>query len=114
MAFLSFLVHAWFTCFQRRKWVLVLTAVVLSDRNAWRRLCAVCFLVVSLILCADQTASSFFPLHPKQQVAGETSADLFLEQREAELKQAMEDKRKRQLAVPGIINPHDLPDEMQT
>jgi len=38
---------------------------------------------------------------------------LFLEEREAQLKVAAKEKRQQQLAVPGIINPHDRPDEMQ-
>jgi exportin-1 len=29
------------------------------------------------------------------------------------LKSAEEEKRKVQMAVPGIINPHDIPEEMQ-
>ena len=40
-------------------------------------------------------------------------SDLFLEEREIQLKKAAEDKRKAQLSVPGIINPHDRPDDMQ-
>lgn len=48
-----------------------------------------------------------------QEVAGDDPAELFLEEREAQLRQAAEEKRRQQLAVPGIINPHDRPDEMQ-
>ena len=33
--------------------------------------------------------------------------------READLRHAEEEKRKIQLSVPGIINPHDMPEEMQ-
>ncbi|XP_072170953.1 exportin-1-like [Diadema setosum] len=48
-----------------------------------------------------------------KEVAGDDTSDLFLEEREADLKHAEEEKRKIQLSVPGIINPHDMPEEMQ-
>ena len=48
-----------------------------------------------------------------QEVAGDDTSDLFLEEREAQLRLAMEEKRKIQMSVPGIINPHDMPEEMQ-
>ena len=48
-----------------------------------------------------------------QEVTGDDDSDLFLEEREAALKQAQEEKRRVQLSVPGIINPHELPEEMQ-
>lgn len=48
-----------------------------------------------------------------QEYSGDNSEDLFLEEREAQLKAAAKEKRQQQLAVPGIINPHDRPDEMQ-
>ncbi|KAK7791784.1 hypothetical protein R5R35_002617 [Gryllus longicercus] len=44
--------------------------------------------------------------------AGEDDSDLFLEEREAALRQAQEAKRQTQIAVPGILNPHELPEEM--
>lgn len=47
-----------------------------------------------------------------QEFAGEDSADLFLEEREASLRQAQEEKHKLQMSVPGILNPHELPEEM--
>jgi exportin-1 len=37
---------------------------------------------------------------------------LFFEEREASLRQKEEEKRRIQLSVPGIINPHELPEEM--
>ncbi|XP_048585879.1 exportin-1 isoform X3 [Nematostella vectensis] len=43
----------------------------------------------------------------------EDSTDLYLEERETQLKSAEEEKRKVQLSVPGIVNPHDMPEEMQ-
>ncbi|XP_077866004.1 exportin-1 [Saccoglossus kowalevskii] len=48
-----------------------------------------------------------------KEFAGDDTTDLYLEERETSLKQAEEEKRKIQLAVPGIINPHDIPEEMQ-
>ncbi|XP_070576866.1 exportin-1-like [Ptychodera flava] len=48
-----------------------------------------------------------------KEFAGDDISDLFLEERENSLRQAMEEKRKIQMAVPGIINPHDMPEEMQ-
>ncbi|XP_051559472.1 exportin-1-like [Myxocyprinus asiaticus] len=47
-----------------------------------------------------------------KEFAGEDSTDLFLEEREASLRQAQEEKHKLQLSVPGILNPHELPEEM--
>jgi len=39
--------------------------------------------------------------------------DLYLEEREEQLRVAQEEKRKRQKAVPGILNPHEMGEEMQ-
>ena len=50
---------------------------------------------------------------PTQEYAGADTAGLYLEESDAQLRLAAENKRKKQLAVPGIINPHDRPDEMQ-
>lgn len=47
-----------------------------------------------------------------QEFAGEDTSDLFLEEREASLRQAQEEKHKLQMSVPGILNPHELPEEM--
>ncbi|XP_065832637.1 exportin-1-like [Oscarella lobularis] len=47
-----------------------------------------------------------------KEVSGEDTTDLFLEEREHQLKEASDRKRQLQMAVPGMINPHDLPDEM--
>lgn len=44
---------------------------------------------------------------------GEDVSDLYLEERDQQLKSAQEEKRKVQLSVPGIVNPHDVPEEMQ-
>lgn len=46
-----------------------------------------------------------------QEYTGEDDSDLFLEEREAALRQAQEEKRRIQMSVPGILNPHELPEE---
>lgn len=48
-----------------------------------------------------------------REFSGEDDSDLFLAEREMLLKQHEEEKRRRQMMVPGIINPHDIPEEMQ-
>lgn len=48
-----------------------------------------------------------------REIAGEDNTGLFLEEREAAIVQAQEEKRRIQLTVPGIIGPHDIPEEMQ-
>lgn len=48
-----------------------------------------------------------------REFSGEDDSDLFLAEREMLLKQHEEEKRRRQMMVPGIINPHDIPDIMQ-
>ncbi|CAB1343937.1 unnamed protein product, partial [Coregonus sp. 'balchen'] len=47
-----------------------------------------------------------------KEFAGEDTTDLFLEEREASLRQAQEEKHKLQMSVPGILNPHEIPEEM--
>uniref|UniRef100_A0A0K2V5W1 Exportin-1 n=1 Tax=Lepeophtheirus salmonis TaxID=72036 RepID=A0A0K2V5W1_LEPSM len=48
-----------------------------------------------------------------REFTGEDDSDLYLEEREADLKKAQEEKRKAQMAVPGILNPHEIQEEMQ-
>ncbi|KAI2654323.1 Exportin-1 [Labeo rohita] len=48
----------------------------------------------------------------QKEFAGEDTSDLFLEEREASLRQAQEEKHKLQMSVPGILNPHEIPEEM--
>lgn len=48
-----------------------------------------------------------------QEYRSEDVSDLYLEEREQQLTAAQEEKRKVQLSVPGIVNPHDMPEEMQ-
>ena len=48
-----------------------------------------------------------------QEYTGDDVSNLFLEEREMALKLAQDEKRKVQMSVPGIINPHDMPEEMQ-
>lgn len=70
------------------------------------------------LLCFLKSFSSLTSVHTNghslsQEYTGDNPYDLFLEEREAQLKVAAKEKRQQQLAVPGIINPHDRPDEMQ-
>ena len=48
-----------------------------------------------------------------QEFAGEDNSDLFLEERETTIRQAQEEKRRVQMSVPGILGPHEIPEEMQ-
>lgn len=48
-----------------------------------------------------------------QEVTGDDDSDLYLEEREAALRKAQEDKLRVQMSVPGMVNPHELPEEMQ-
>lgn len=48
-----------------------------------------------------------------REFTGDDDSDLFLEEREAALKKAQDEKRKVAMTVPGILNPHELPEEMQ-
>ncbi|XP_025103585.1 exportin-1-like [Pomacea canaliculata] len=48
-----------------------------------------------------------------REFAGEDMSDLFLEEREMAIRQAQDEKRKLQMAVPGILGPHEIPEEMQ-
>lgn len=51
--------------------------------------------------------------HNFQEYTGEDDSDLFLEERERSLQSAQAEKRRIQLSVPGILNPHEVPEEMQ-
>jgi exportin-1 len=48
-----------------------------------------------------------------REYTGEDDSDLFLEERETALRLAQEEKRRFQMSVPGILNPHEMPEEMQ-
>lgn len=48
-----------------------------------------------------------------KEFTGDDTSDLYLEERESQLRLEQEKKREQLLLVPGIINPHDRPDEMQ-
>lgn len=48
-----------------------------------------------------------------QEYTGEDDSDLYLEEREQALHYAQLEKRKIQMSVPGILNPHEVPEEMQ-
>jgi exportin-1 len=48
-----------------------------------------------------------------REFTGEDDSDLYLEEREASLKAAETEKKRIHMCVPGILNPHELPEEMQ-
>ncbi|CAH1379116.1 hypothetical protein MTP99_002866 [Tenebrio molitor] len=48
-----------------------------------------------------------------REYTGEDDSDLFLDEREKTLQAAQAEKRRIQLSVPGILNPHEVPEEMQ-
>ena len=48
-----------------------------------------------------------------KEFAGEDNSDLYLEERENTIRQAQDEKRKVQMSVPGILGPHEMPEEMQ-
>lgn len=54
-----------------------------------------------------------FNLQHFQEITGDDDSDLYLEEREQELKVAAEEKRRHQLTVPGLLNPHEMPEDMQ-
>lgn len=48
-----------------------------------------------------------------REVTGEDDSDLYLEEREAALREEQANKRLMQRNVPGMLNPHELPEDMQ-
>ena len=46
-----------------------------------------------------------------REFTGEDDSDLFLEERETALKKAQDEKRQVQISVPGMLNPHEMPEE---
>ena len=48
-----------------------------------------------------------------KEFTGEDVQGLYLEEREGQLRKEQEMKHKQHLSVPGILNPHERPDEMQ-
>lgn len=48
-----------------------------------------------------------------QEVTGDDDSDLYLAEREEELKNAQVSKRMHQMTVPGILGPHEQPESMQ-
>ena len=46
-----------------------------------------------------------------KEFSGEDDSQLYIEEKENEIRKAQAEKRSAQLTVPGIINPHDRPDE---
>lgn len=53
------------------------------------------------------------PLPILQEVTGDDDSDLYLAEREEELKNAQVSKRMHQMTVPGILGPHEQPESMQ-
>ena len=45
--------------------------------------------------------------------SGEDDSDLYLEERDAALRAAQDEKRKVHVSIPGMLNPHEIPEEMQ-
>lgn len=48
-----------------------------------------------------------------REFTGEDDSDLYLEERDAALRAAQDEKRKVQVTIPGMLNPHEIPEEMQ-
>ena len=67
------------------------------------------FLFVCFLNCVTIQSHVWLSL---QEFAGEDNSDLFLEEREQQIVKAQEEKRRVQMSVPGIIGPHDMPEEM--
>ena len=57
-------------------------------------------------------AHTHFLIRLKEQT-GDDLSDLYLEEREQDIRQALDEKRRQQLLVPGIIGPNELNDDMQ-
>lgn len=55
----------------------------------------------------------FFFYFKMQEVTGEDDSDLYLEEREAALREAQANKMLMQRNIPGMLNPHELPEDMQ-
>jgi exportin-1 len=66
-----------------------------------------------LIFFKASILTGFCFIYVWQEYTGEDDTDLFLEEREQALRQAQDEKRRAQMAVPGILNPHEMPEEMQ-
>nr|AYG77763.1 exportin [Dugesia japonica] len=47
-----------------------------------------------------------------REFAGDDLSDLFLEEKETEIKQAQEEKQRIKASVPGILNPHEITEDM--
>jgi len=48
-----------------------------------------------------------------QEATGEDDSDLYLEEREAALAEEQSNKHQMQRNIPGMLNPHELPEDMQ-
>ena len=74
---------------------------------------AVAVFTTTVVLGARVLDAAIYCMLVTQEFSGDDPSDLYLEEREGQLRQAAEEKRRQQLTVPGIINPHDRPDDMQ-
>ena len=63
-------------------------------------------------LCSVDDALYIFIVCSLQEFAGEDNSDLFIEEKESAIKLAQEEKRNLQMSVPGILGPHEWPEEM--
>jgi len=46
-----------------------------------------------------------------REFAGDDTSGLFLDQKEEEIRKAAAQKREKQMTVPGVLNPHEMPEE---
>nr|CAG4640611.1 EOG090X00LI [Eulimnadia texana] len=67
----------------------------------------------ALTMHATILAYMFTIVELGKEFTGEDDSDLYLEEREIELRRAQDEKRKVQMSVPGILNPHEITEEMQ-
>lgn len=57
--------------------------------------------------------NSYVKIDNLQEATGEDDSDLYLEEREAALAEEQSNKRQMQRNIPGMLNPHELPEDMQ-
>lgn len=70
-------------------------------------------MIFFFILCNKPRTKQKYFTFSLQEVTGDDDSDLYLLEREIELKSAQDAKRRFQMTVPGILGPHELPEEMQ-
>ena len=62
--------------------------------------------------CLHFKCLSAFKILVFQECAGEDLTDLYLQEKQEQLKTAANAKLKYQMTVPGILNPHEVTEEM--